>query len=237
MSALPRSQSVSVSRSRDRRRERGFTFIEILIVMGIISVLVGGVIVAMQIWNKKGPEFATTQVVAKAQSMVHAWKSKFETYPPTDVKNLPKFTGFGEPVKGSINRTNTGIEALVQALGYPGFKSDASWGDNELGNTDEDRLDKAIVTSGIPDLREIIDAWGNPLVYFHSADYASADSSPHIYRLGNEPSDFYAPGDEVEAAPHRDADGQFRNANTFQIYSMGPDGQPNTEDDMGNWTK
>ena len=63
------------------------------------------------------------------------------------------------------------------------------------------------------------------------------DSSPHIYRLGNEPSDFYAPGDEVEAAPHRDADGQFRNANTFQIYSMGPDGQPNTEDDMGNWTK
>ena len=67
MSALPRSQSVSVSRSRDRRRERGFTFIEILIVMGIISVLVGGVIVAMQIWNKKGPEFATTQVVAKAQ--------------------------------------------------------------------------------------------------------------------------------------------------------------------------
>lgn len=217
------------------RRERGFTFIEILIVMGIISVLVGGVIVAVNIWNKRGPEFATTQRVAATQTLIQAWKSKFEMYPPTDVKNLPKYTGFGEPVKGSVNKTNGGIEAVVQAFGYPGFKSEHTWADGELGNTDEDRLDKAIVSSGVPDLKEVLDAWGNPLVYFHSSDYASADASPHIYRLGNEPSDFFEPGDEVDVAPHRDADGQFRNPSTFQVFSMGPDGQPNTEDDMGNW--
>jgi prepilin-type N-terminal cleavage/methylation domain-containing protein len=213
---------------------RGFTFIEILIVMGIISVLVGGVVIAIQIWADRGPKMESQNTVTATQQLIHAWKSKFDAFPPTDVKDLPKITGYGEPVKGNPNRSNMGIEALVQALGYPGFKSDHTWKDTQIGNTDEDSLDKAIVSSGIKELREILDAWQNPLVYINSVDYASSIDDGYTYVLGGTSEAFMA-GDEVTAYPHKDEDGQFRNANTFQIFSMGPDGQPNTEDDIGNW--
>ena len=219
-----------------RRAQRGFTFIEILIVMGIISVLVGGVVVALQIWNRRGPEMASQTTVTQANTLIQAWKAKFDAFPPTDVRNLPKVVGYGDPVKGVSNRTNLGIESLVQALGYPGFKSEHSWADNQTGNTDDDSLDKAIVSSGIKDLREILDAWGNPLVYFNNVDYAGAADDGHVYVLGGT-TDAYQAGDEVTAYPHRDNDGQFRNPNTFQIFSMGPDGEPNTKDDIGNWSR
>ncbi len=228
------STSAPVRRSA---RARGFSFIEILIVMGIVSMLVGGVIVAINIWGRRGPEFATRQTVAVTSTLVQAWRSRFETYPPTDVKDLLRVAGLpGEPIRGGSNSTNRGIESLWQAFSMPGFKSEHSWADSQIGNTDDDRLPKAIATSGIAELREILDAWGNPLIYFHNADYATADGAPHVYTMGAEPSDFYAPGDEVDAIPHRDADGQFRNPNTYQVFSMGPDGRPNTEDDIGNWS-
>lgn len=233
-SARPTPHPAAASARARGQGQRGFTFIEILIVMGIISVLVGGVVVAIQIWADRGPKMESQNTVTATQQLVYSWKSKFDSFPPTDVKDLPKIAGYGDPVKGNANRSNLGIEALVQALGYPGFKSDHTWNDNQIGNTDEDSLDKALVSSGIKELREILDAWQNPLVYFNSVDYASAIEDGHTYVLGGT-SDAYMPGDEVTAHPHKDGDGQFRNANTFQIYSMGPDGEPNTADDIGNW--
>lgn len=215
---------------------RGFTFIEILIVMGIISMLVGGVIVAITIWNRKGPIMETENRVTKLATLAQAWRMKFDAFPPTHVKDLPRITAGGDPIKGTINATNVGIESLVQALKWPGFKAQSTFGDGELANTDEDRMDKAVAAGESPDLVEVLDAWGNPFVYVHSQDYAKYADGGLAIVMGESNIETVAAGDEYDAQPHRAADGTFINPNTFQIFSFGPDGEPNTEDDIGNWS-
>ncbi len=81
---------------------------------------------------------------------------------------------------------------------------------------------------------EIVDGWGNPLVYFHSSDYKKYADSGQTYS-----SKAFDTGEEmeVEARPWQREDGTFYNPLTFQVYSMGPDGEPNTEDDVTTWTK
>ena len=76
--------------------------------------------------------------------------------------------------------------------------------------------------------KELRDAWGNPLVYFHRGDYGRYAERGVVYLTVLD--------ERVEARPCRDADGSFVNPRTFQIYSMGPDGVPNTDDDITAWS-
>lgn len=219
--------------TRNHRREHGFSFIEILIVMGIISVLVGGVFVGIQLWAEKGPEFQTKNTVNKVRMMIENWRQTFEMYPPSDVTRIATVAGMGEKAAAPENKINEGIEAVYQALYWPGFKSDPNWEDKELGNTDEDRLRKAINKHGTPDLKEIIDGYGNPLVYFHRDDYVKfAESGAHYVSQDSEYNVL-----DVEAKPYKRDDGTFVNPASFQVWSMGPDGEPNTDDDIVPWSK
>ena len=215
------------ARRTARRGERGFSFIEILIVMAIIGVLAAGITVAINIWLKRGPEFATKQTLSKTKLMIENWKQTFEMYPPSDVTRIAAVAGQGNKASSPENKVNMGIEAIYQALYWPGFKSDPEWGPDELSNVDEDTLKKAINKHGTTELMEIRDAWGNPLVYFHRDDYAVAFDSGVPYMDGN--------FNEYEAKPYKNDDGTFVNPSSFQIYSVGEDGEPNTEDDVKVW--
>ncbi len=213
-------------------RQGGFSFIEILVVMGIIGVLVGGVIVAIGIFFKKGPEFDTKNTLSKTRMLIEKWRMEFDgAYPPGEVTRLSAVTGVGEVAKDAGNKTNAGIESVYQAMYWPGFKSDPQFSPNELGNTDEDELRKAINKLGTTALTEVVDGWGNPLVYFHKDDYAKFGESGAGY-VSQSPD-----GGEllVEARPYRSADGTYINPTSFQLYSMGPDGEPNTDDDITTW--
>ena len=83
------------------------------------------------------------------------------------------------------------------------------------------------------ELYELFDAWGNPLIYFPNDDYEKYGDQGRMIMMG--PESMHGPGDEISATPWRDENGRFFNSETFQIFSMGPDGEPNTEDDIGNW--
>jgi prepilin-type N-terminal cleavage/methylation domain-containing protein len=218
------------ARPAPRRRQGGFSFIEILIVMGIISVLVGGVVVAIGMWAEKGPQFQTKNTLTKVKVLVENWKTWSSFDVPGDVTKIPGLVGAGEAVASPENRINEGIESVYQALYWPGFKGDPAWDEEtELSNADEDKLRKAVNKLGTTDLMEIKDGWGNPLIYFHNADYKKFSGTGQTYSsqlLG-----------EVEARPWQREDGTFYNPLGFQIYSMGPDGEPNTEDDVTTWTK
>ena len=73
-------------------------------------------------------------------------------------------------------------------------------------------------------LFEIVDSWGNPYVYFAAVDYKNAKKLGR-YTLLN--------GTDVMCEPVKnDTTGEFRNVDTFQLFSMGPDGVPGTEDDI-----
>lgn len=207
--------------------QRGFSFIEILIVMAIIGVLAAGVTVAITMWNKRAPILATENTLSKTKLYIDDWKSLFEMYPPSNVTRIPTVVGQGGKVSAPDNKVNAGIESIYQALSYPGFNKDPEWGTEELSNVDEDSLKKAINKLGVPDLYEIRDAYGHPLVYFNRDDYAVAFDSGVSY--------MNAEFEEYEARPYKREDGTFYNPSSFQIYSVGEDGEPNTEDDIVLW--
>ena len=213
-------------------RERGFSFIEILIVMGIISVLVGGVVVAIGMWARKGPEFQTKNTLNKTKMLIHDWKGWASFYPPGDVTKIGGLVGTGGKTPSPENRINEGIESIYQALYWKGFKSDPAWDDIEIANIDEDSLRTAVNKLGQAELMEIIDGWGNPLVYFSSSDYKKFADSGQSYSS----RDSSGLEMDVEAKPWQKDDGTFYNPLSFQVYSMGADGEPNTDDDVTTWT-
>jgi prepilin-type N-terminal cleavage/methylation domain-containing protein len=218
--------------STSRRRAcSGFSFVEILVVMGIIAVLVGMGVGVYMLATRKAPEVRTDALLAKMRANVDALRGKLKTYPPSDLNRLPVITGvalkIGKPTPQNVS--NWGIESLYQGLRMPGFDHNPDLADGDLCNTDEDALDRPLQPSGDAALYEVQDGWGNPLVYFVESEYATAEKDPPVYLTkGGEAS--------VYPKPYRSASGAgFAQPNAYQIYSMGPDGLPNTEDDRLGW--
>jgi len=213
---------------RSSRTQSGFSFIEILVVMGIIAVLAGLGMFMVNIFLKKGPQFETQNLLNTVRTSVVAWKGKHGAYPSMRLSDLQAAAGgVGPLIKHAGNRENEPIETLYQALYWPSLGSDPELdAEKALRNTDDDRF--AQVPLGLsrgPELMEIVDAWGNPLVYFVNTAYAQADRDPPTYALGNNRG-------TVQPKPMREEGGGFVNPNGFQLFSMGEDGQPNTEDDI-----
>jgi prepilin-type N-terminal cleavage/methylation domain-containing protein len=216
------------------RRARGFSFIEVLVVMGILALLVGLTVGIYGIFAKKGPEATTDHLLQSLRASIDAWRGQFKAYPPSQLDRIPLVTALpvkvGKPVPP--NQVNAGVESLYQCLVMTGFAHPFEATDSQLCNTDEeggDRLDKPLAKSGVPDLFELKDGWGNPIVYFVEPDYAEAD------RAGNQPTYVNGQGEAVNPRPHRAESGAFAQPASYQLFSMGPDGIPNTEDDRVAW--
>lgn len=227
-------------RPRPGAGERGFSFIEILVVMGIIAVLAGMVVLAINIIARKGPEQRTRVLLNNLSATTDHWKRKFGAYPPTDFQQLTLYVAPSLKIPKAPNTTNLGIESLYQALHLHGFgttpslrdpASEDDLGEGDLSNTDDDGVDKSFNIKDSTRLYEIRDGWGNPLVYFASAQYASADKDPPIYICGADD----APESDVRPRPWRSPTGGFAKPDSYQLFSMGPDGVPNTEDDLKAW--
>lgn len=219
---------------RATRTDRGFSFIEILVVMGIIAVLAGIAIVVMQIAVKKTPQIKTHALVTKISGTIDMFYAQFRAYPPGNLAKLGLVTGFPLKIGKAPNETNSGIESFYLAAHLPGFDHTPELSDAELCNTDRDALDKPVLSSGVATLFEIRDAWGNPLIYFAAADYVEAEKSGATYVKGTGPESDEA-GDAVSAKPWRLASGGFAQPGRYQLFSMGPDGEPNTMDDVKAW--
>jgi prepilin-type N-terminal cleavage/methylation domain-containing protein len=211
---------------RPIRRDAGFSFIEILVVMGIIATLAGLGLLVVTMWQRRGPQKATEVTVNKIKALADSWKLRFHEYPPMRLKLLPKVAATVEPKISGSNSENEPIETLYQALYVAGFGSEAELGDSEVKNIDEDKLLVKLTSRGV-ELFEIVDAYGNPLVYFVNTEYAAAEKNPPMYSSNKD--------GPVEARPYKVEGGGFVNPNGFQIFSMGPDGKPNTDDDILGW--
>jgi len=172
-----------------------------------------------------GELFVTANTVNKTAIVIGEWKRVFGRYPPSVLTAPPAYK-----TSSTINNgVCEGIEAVYQALLWPGFPIDADWRAAQVANVDQDKVSQPLNRTGQRDLMELVDAWGNPLVYFHRDDYRRFAKTGAAYLTKDR--------SKVSPRPYTVADGSFVNPDSFQLYSMGPDSMPNTSDDIVSWDR
>jgi prepilin-type N-terminal cleavage/methylation domain-containing protein len=211
-------------------RSQGFTLVEILVVIAIISVLAGLVLASVTAARKYADVKATQQEILTLAQGISSYNTQFGDYPPSFLVALK--------VKG--NGINEGNEALILCLSgrKKGGPFHEDWNENRMGNLDQDSLaakdfqilkkDLDIPQIAPPQLLEYLDVWGNPFVYIHNRDYNTKTRLQYMDR------DFNTI--QVSAAKSVKM-GTYEAPTSYQIWSFGPNGvNENGEgDDIASW--
>ncbi len=210
----------------------GFSMIELLVVITILAALAAAGTIWFGMAERAKLKAITTSRLTAIATGLESLKLATGAYPSTDNESLrgPNREKIGAAI-GTPNESNQGIETVYVAFHMTGVSiSTDDLGDSAIANLDEDG---AIETTGTSltsnELFEYVDAWGNPFVYFNGKDYKDVSKvSAYVnYKL-----------EDVTAAPMAsEKTGAFLRAASFQLFSMGSDGQPNTEDDIAWGTK
>jgi prepilin-type N-terminal cleavage/methylation domain-containing protein len=262
---------------RNVARRAAFTLVELLVVIAIIALMAGMLTPAIIAALNKAHAAATISRIRECEVAATAFFNDYGDYPPTHWSELPaifkyddsgRLTGLGT---GSYPSTvNEGIEVFFACLatqkGGAYLDADQSWLRNvdwpddtnapadadtdPDGDYDNSNNDVATATNwylGSNQIFELVDWWGNPLVYFHSRDYTSYDG---WYDNGTPDN----PGDDYWAAPSSGhelmwyADAQanllpcyarsvagfttlnYPRVDSYQLYSWGKDQLPGRSD-------
>jgi prepilin-type N-terminal cleavage/methylation domain-containing protein len=208
-------------------RERGFTLIEVLVVIAIISVLMGLVLPSLMKTSGKAKITETSTLIMTVKVAVEEYERVYGDYPPTSLRE----EGY------TTNGINDGIESLIAHLASKGRGGPfIDIEEKYYANLDNDEIPSSFPLElffGDSQAREIVDSWGNPLVYFHRADYDSPKKYMCTYKLfGGKTASGFRPGKSEKT-------GTFHAWSSFQLWSMGPNGKnENGEgDDIGSWGK
>lgn len=206
--------------------KRGFTLIEVLVVVSILGVLMGLVsVLVMRSGEHKRKQEARSTVKAFLPALIEDFKREFKRYPPVTLIELNKIPAF-KNVQLPENDTNTCIELLVVALRHPDFTrplgdSDLQ-GSNVFQNTDDDVFTVMPPGSPTADALEICDPWGNPYVYIHKNAYKQ---SVTIINKDEE---------QIEVTARQRKNGQYYNPTTFQVICLGPNGKLDEDPSLGD---
>jgi prepilin-type N-terminal cleavage/methylation domain-containing protein len=211
------------------QRNDAFTLMEMLVVVSIIALLAAILIPTLTAARLRAKITTTKTEIANLSAAIQLYASKYGDFPPSGL------SAFG--VK--VNATNNGNESMLACLATTNQGGPyLDWPEARLGNLDGDEA-KTNVTKwwfGDNQLREALDIWGAPFVYFHFRDYDKPKNFSKYTRSNDE---------EVECIPGKsDRTAAFHNASSFQIWSFGPNGMnengatPTEEqdsDDITNW--
>lgn len=200
-------------------RRAGFTLVELLVVMAVIVVLLGLSLPAISAVRRKSQVRETEALMQRLKLALATYQQDFGDYPPSSFRRLG--------LRG--NGQNEGIELMLRCLTTRARTGPyVELEDGQLGNLDEDRLpsdaDPTQSTMSTRELLEVLDAWRNPLVYLHNADYDQGGAA--TLQQG---------GLAQVAAGKSEKTGQFLGLTTFQLWSAGPDGVAGTDDDLRLW--
>jgi len=213
------------------RRESGFTLIEIMVVLAIMAVLMGGVAFIIKFAGEAGQRAETESLIREIEASLSLVRGQdnLGEYPPTDTRELRIGSKKLGKTLGISNSTCMGIETVALVL----FMGELNLGSTRIDrkyllNLDNDQIGvKQLTVHENQDLFEIRDAWEQPLIYIHHRDYDRFESEPYVSL------DFQ--GNEILVQPWRDeTTGSWYKLESYQLFSIGPDGEPNTDDDIRN---
>ncbi len=214
------------------KRRAGFSLVELLVVMAILSVLGGLAVIGLPRMMRAGDQSLMENVLMQLDAALESYETdaKNGDYPPT-LLDSDEFPGVGQ----RTNLDNCGNESIILCLNRRGrgslFDIEGMKGVS-LTNTDADRT-QAVLTSFGPDdreLYELVDVWGTPVAYFHHRDYGIVENRD----LGRAT----AAEEMLKAVPWRNPKTRsFYQRDKFQLISAGADMKFNTEDDITNFER
>jgi prepilin-type N-terminal cleavage/methylation domain-containing protein len=205
----PRSSPGTVTRTR------GFTLIELLAVLLILSILAWLLVTNVGGAREVVEAGLTRTRLAEIEAMLSAWADEHGDYPASTPSSE-----LGVP-----NGHNLGSECLYLALCAEG-EDGMGVLDEQLANTDGDKLARAPQGFASRELFEIADDWGNPIAYQHHRDYGRRDAY-----LCHDPQT----GEPIESqvvARKSAATQRYHEPRGFQLVSAGPDGRFGSDDDI-----
>jgi prepilin-type N-terminal cleavage/methylation domain-containing protein len=211
-----------------KRFQNGFTLIEVLVVVSILGVLAGLISILITTSQKRKEEFETKQAITMVRTAIDNYQQDFKRLPPETMAGFAGTQWAGLSI--SENTSNECCECLLVALHHPDLRTPLTElpGTKPFGNTDNDVWNKVPVGSETDDAREILDAWGNPIVYITKNHY----DQPVQICLSD--------GTVIDVHAVKKDSGVYYNQDTFQLISLGRDGKQDEgvhNDDIENFTR
>jgi prepilin-type N-terminal cleavage/methylation domain-containing protein len=205
-----------------RRPRRGFTLIELLAVMTILAILASVAVVGIGKFQRRSEEQVVEALFVHLTTLVEGEvQTQTGDFPPDNYAGLAAVPP---------NDLNTGIESLVAFLSRPGVPW-PSLDEKNLGNTDGDQFPKKVTRYGTQDAFELVDYWGNPLVYIHCRSYGKKQKAWCRVRSSG------AWEEQVVEAVRDPKTQEYYRQESFQLLSAGRDGVFGTGDDLANFQR
>jgi prepilin-type N-terminal cleavage/methylation domain-containing protein len=231
---------------RNHRHNRGFTLIELMIVIGIILLLVGVIAVSFGGVFGKRDEARATATIETLKSNIGSYEARWGQAPPGNLSDLGRLARVLNLMEN--NDTNRGIEAMVLALrsrreGGPYLDMNLYGDSARRGNLDNDTFLVEVMASSaldLPDdasndLFEILDPWGNPFIYVNIAEVRAGTVHDKITLASGETIEITA--QDCQEKLRHPTTGEF--PQSFAIWSVGENGinEFGAGDDVTSWPK
>jgi len=196
------------TRTAHRHLTRGFTLIELLVVMGIIAVLASMLLPAMFAVSQQTKVSNTEALLKRIAVALDTYHKAYAYYPPDFINQNRPIVNLQGTLSGTPP-TYTVVPTLTNA--YP---AEALYyylchrylsREHPMLNLRLSIEASDTQSNGLP---EIIDSWGRPILYNRRAFPAVADTE---YNFAGNPK---------------------HNAETYDLYSVGPDGQTGAGKDL-----
>lgn len=197
-------------------RRAGFTLLELMVVIAIIGILMAALLVGGGSLFRDAKKNDTRNRLNTLSTLINEYRTIEGDYPDDRL-----------PAGVSGGNVNGNAEALFVAFWdaeYSGELPNEAW----LGNTDSDTASRSITRLPDRQLFELVDAWGNPIVYFDSLHYDSVA----VTMAGFDGVEGGMLSEQQVVAAKSDKTGAFLAPTGFQLISAGADGEFGTDDDL-----
>lgn len=205
----------------ERARSRGFTMVEVMVVLAIVTVLFSLVMVAAVKNRRTAAISATKALIEQLESGLQDYKALTGRFPPD---------GFDSDVVNDEGEQVNGSAALYYALSKEITVVKNVGGNRRLSRHEpvmsfkQDML--TLEDEDYPGVREIVDGFKTPIHYDNTEDedFVAQDGTAHIPEVGGHPPD---PRESTDY----DAVGSegIQNIGGYDIWSHGPGKHLETE--------